>query len=64
MNDDFGHPMLRSMMGNRIWRLMQSDPDEFKRETRAYFARGYPGWTVLKVKYPFVFLRDDRGRKG
>ncbi|PJN56147.1 hypothetical protein PAEVO_28700 [Paenibacillus sp. GM2FR] len=63
MNDEFGQPMLRSLMGNRIWRLMSSDPDEFKRETRAYFSRGYPGWTVMKVKYPIVFLRDDRGHK-
>ncbi|MCI1777694.1 MULTISPECIES: hypothetical protein [Paenibacillus] len=59
-----GKPLMRSMMGERIWRLMSSDPDEFKRETRAYFARGYPGWTVVKVKYPIVYLRDERGRQG
>ncbi|EHB50087.1 hypothetical protein PaelaDRAFT_5634 [Paenibacillus lactis 154] len=59
-----GKPLMRSMMGDRIWSLMQSDPEEFKRETRAYFARGYPGWTVVKVKYPIVYLRDDRGRQG
>ncbi|WP_136604634.1 hypothetical protein [Paenibacillus dokdonensis] len=58
-----GKPLMRSMMGARIWRLMSSDPDEFKREAREYFARGYPGWTVVKVKYPIVFLRDDRGRQ-
>lgn len=56
-------PLMRSMMGDRIWRLMQSDPEAFKRETRAYFARGYPGWTVVRVIYPIVFLRDDRRRK-
>jgi len=59
-----GKPLMRSMMGDRIWSLMQSDPEEFKRETRVYFARGYPGWTVVKVKYPIVYLRDDRGRQG
>ncbi|HAF97512.1 hypothetical protein J2Z18_002126 [Paenibacillus lactis] len=59
-----GKPLMRSMMGERIWSLMQSDPEEFKRETRAYFARGYPGWTVVKVKYPIVYLRDERGRQG
>lgn len=59
-----GKPLMRSMMGDRIWSLMQSDPEEFKRETRAYFARGYPGWAVVKVKYPIVYLRDDRGRQG
>ncbi|MNW37031.1 hypothetical protein D3C74_140620 [compost metagenome] len=64
MNDEFGQPLLKSMMGNRIWRLMQSDPDRFKQETREYFARGYPGWTVVRTKYPIVYLRDDRGRIG
>ncbi|OAB34152.1 hypothetical protein PGLA_24975 [Paenibacillus glacialis] len=54
-------PLMKSMMGDRIWRLMQTDPEEFKRETRAYFALGYPGWSVVRVKYPIVFLRDDRG---
>lgn len=58
-----GEPLMRSMMGDRIWRLMSSDPDEFKRETREYFARGYPGWTVVKVKYPIVYLRDDRNKQ-
>jgi hypothetical protein len=56
-------PLMRSLMANRIWKLMRTDPEEFKRETRAYFARGYPGWTVVRVIYPIVFLRDDRGRK-
>ncbi|RED34699.1 hypothetical protein [Paenibacillus sp. VMFN-D1] len=55
--------LLRSMMGMGIWRLMQSDPEAFKRETRAYFARAYPGWTVVKVKYPMVYLRDDRNKQ-
>ncbi|WP_339294375.1 hypothetical protein MKY82_22235 [Paenibacillus sp. FSL W7-1279] len=59
-----GKPLMRSMMGKRIWSLMQSDPEKFKRETREYFARGYPGWTVVKVKYPIVYLRDDRGNQG
>lgn len=61
---DDQRPLLQSMMGNRIWRLMSSDPEKFKQETRAYFARGYPGWTVVRVKYPIVYLRDDRGREG
>lgn len=39
---------------------MQLDPEAFQRETRAYFARAYPGWTVVRVQYPIVFLRDDR----
>lgn len=56
-------PILRSMMGERIWRLFHTDKAAFQQETVAYFARGYPGWTVVKVKYPFVFLREDRGRR-
>ncbi|WP_059044006.1 hypothetical protein [Paenibacillus rubinfantis] len=59
MIDDQGK-MLQSMMCDRIWRLMKSDPEAFQRETRAYFARAYPGWTVVRVKYPIVYLRDDR----
>jgi hypothetical protein len=57
-------PLLKSMMGAQIWKLMQPSPEEFKRETIAYFEKGYPGWTVVRVKYPFVFLRDDRGPRG
>lgn len=60
MNDEFGQPLLKSMMGDRIWRLMGTDRKAFMRETREYFAGAYPGWTVIRVKYPFVFLRDDR----
>lgn len=61
MNDEFGQSLMQSMMGDRIWKLMRTDPDEFKRETREFFDRGYPGWTVTRVKYPIVYLRDDRG---
>ncbi|OME62255.1 hypothetical protein BSK59_01950 [Paenibacillus odorifer] len=53
-------PMMQSMMGERIWQLMQVDQEEFKRETREYFTRGYPGFTVKRVKYPIVYLQDDR----
>ena len=51
---------MKSMMGAQIWKLMQSDPEGFKIETRAYFALTYPGWSVVRVKYPLVYLRDDR----
>lgn len=61
MNDEFGQPLLKSMMGDRIWRLMRNDRKAFMQETRKYFARAYPGWTVIRVKYPIVYLRDDRG---
>ncbi|OAB40995.1 hypothetical protein PMSD_00440 [Paenibacillus macquariensis subsp. defensor] len=54
-------PLMKSMMGQGIWKLMQTDPEEFKRETRAYFALVYPGFTVKRVKYPIVYLQDDRG---
>ncbi|WP_340398074.1 hypothetical protein NST50_15305 [Paenibacillus sp. FSL E2-0202] len=53
-------PMMQSMMGERIWKLMKVDHEEFKRETKAYFALGYPGFTVKRVKYPIVYLQDDR----
>lgn len=54
-------PLLKSMMGQRIWKLMQTDPEGFKTETRAYFSLIYPGFTVKRVKYPIVYLQDDRG---
>lgn len=57
-----GQPLLRSMIGDRIWRLMESDPALFKQEVREYFARGYPGWSVVRAKYPHIYLRDDRRR--
>lgn len=60
MDDLTGRPLLRSMMGERIWRLFDTDKAAFQRETIAYFERGYPGWFVKKVKYPHVFLEDKR----
>ncbi|MEY8748584.1 hypothetical protein AB9M62_57025 [Bacillales bacterium AN1005] len=55
-----GQPLLRSMIGVRIWQLMDSEPDLFKQEVMDYFARGYPGWMVVRAKYPYIYLRDDR----
>ncbi|WP_337032462.1 hypothetical protein [Paenibacillus illinoisensis] len=60
MDNLTGKPLLRSMMGERIWRLFDTDKAAFQRETIAYFERGYPGWSVKKVKYPHVFLEDKR----
>jgi hypothetical protein len=63
MDDLTGKPLLRSMIGPRIWALFDTDPAAFKREVVAYFARGYPGWTVVKVVEPIIYLRDDRNPK-
>lgn len=60
MDDLAERPFLKSMMGERIWRLYDTDKAAFKRETVAYFARGYPGWKVARVSYPLVYLRDER----
>lgn len=60
--DEFGRPLLQSGVGERIWRLKDTDPDAFRREVREYFARGLPGWTVVRAKHPIIFLRDDRRR--
>lgn len=48
------------MIGDRIWRIKDVDPEAFKREVREYFARGYPGFTPFHAKYPHIYLRDDR----
>lgn len=60
MDDLTGKPLLRSMMGDRIWKLFDTDKAAFQRETVAYFERGYPGWVVKKAKYPHVLLEDKR----
>lgn len=52
--------LMKSMISERIWQLYQTDPDAFRAAVREHFARGYPGWTVVRAKYPFIYLRDDR----
>lgn len=58
-----GKPLLQSGVGERIWALYETDQEAFKREVRAYFERGYPGWTVVKFnpEKRIIWLRDDRG---
>lgn len=60
--DEFGVPLCRSGVGERIWSLYKTDIDTFKREVKAYFALGMPGWTVVKADYRnrIIWLRDDR----
>jgi len=60
--DEFGRPLLRSGVSDRIWALMKTDKAAFMREVKRYFALTYPGWTVVRAKYPDIFLRDDRER--
>lgn len=50
----------KSMIGDRIWLMKDMDPESFKREVKDYFARGNPGFTPIRAKYPFIYLRDDR----
>lgn len=57
----FDKPLTKSGISDRIWRLKDSDPERFKKEVREYFERGYPGFTVVRAKYPNIYLRDDRG---
>ncbi|MBJ6360833.1 hypothetical protein ACFOQM_05910 [Paenibacillus sp. GCM10012307] len=62
--DEYGVPLCRSGVGERIWAFYHSDPERFKAESRAYFALGMPGWTVVKANYQhrIIWLRDDRRR--
>ncbi|UUZ93196.1 hypothetical protein LJK87_49885 [Paenibacillus sp. P25] len=64
MIDEFGNLLCQSGVGERIWRLYNVDQEAFKREIRAYFARGMPGWTPVKISYKqrIVWLRDDRNK--
>jgi hypothetical protein len=59
-------PMLQSCISEQVWHLMNTNPAEFKRRVKDYFARGYPGWTVTTVNYPTrtIYLKDDRIEKG
>lgn len=54
--------IMKSSISKKIWSLKDKAPEEFKRQVREYFARGYPGWTVIRAQYPFIYLRDDRKR--
>lgn len=54
--------LMRSSVNERIWELRKTDPEKFKEEVRAYFARAYPGWVVVRAKYPDIFLRDERSK--
>jgi hypothetical protein len=63
--DDDGVLLTQSGVGERIWALYHTDPAAFRREVKAYFALGYPGWTVRKVSYKsrIIWIRDDRERR-
>lgn len=62
--DEYGFPLCRSNVGERIWSLYHIDSERFKSEVKAYFERGMPGWTVRKANYEYriIWLRDDRRR--
>ncbi|AKG37829.1 hypothetical protein VK70_17465 [Paenibacillus durus ATCC 35681] len=57
-----GERIWTSRIGERIWAL-QHDEEAFKREVREYFARGHPDFSVIRAKYPHIYIRDDRGRQ-
>lgn len=51
---------IQSMIGDRIWKLKDTDQKEFIREVKAYFALGMPGYVVVRAKYPHIFIKKDR----
>ncbi|AFH62243.1 hypothetical protein B2K_16195 [Paenibacillus mucilaginosus K02] len=53
-------PLTKSMINQDLWTLMESEPDRFKQEVKSYFARTYPGFVVVRAKYPLIYLRDER----
>lgn len=58
--------LLKSMISERIWALLEVDPEQFKKEVREYFARGYPGYRVVSAdpKKRIIYLLDERGERG
>lgn len=53
-------PLVKSMVGERIWALKPVDSVAFDQELEAYFERGYPGFRVISYEYPYIFLSDER----
>lgn len=60
MNGPMGERIWTSMISERLWALRSSDPESFKAEVKEYFARGHPGFTVVRAKYPHIYIQDDR----
>ncbi|QWU17352.1 hypothetical protein SAMN04487895_104264 [Paenibacillus sophorae] len=61
--DELGGRVWKSMIGEHIWALMESDQEAFKTAVKEYFARGHPDFTVIRAKYPHIYIRDDRGQQ-
>lgn len=61
MNGPLGERIWKSMIGERLWALRPVDEEAFKREVRDYYARGNPGFRVIKAAYPYIYIQDDRG---
>ncbi|MEC0167414.1 hypothetical protein [Paenibacillus graminis] len=54
-------PVIKSMVGERIWKLKEKDEARFWVELKQYVERGYAGYTVVGAEHPIIYLRDDRG---
>lgn len=54
--------LLQSGVSAEIWKLLETAPEKFKPAVEAYFAKGYPGWKVVKAnpKTRIVWLKDER----
>ncbi|KUP22374.1 hypothetical protein AWJ19_27535 [Paenibacillus sp. DMB5] len=63
MNGPMGERIWKSMIAEHVWQLRSSDPDAFKEAVKAHFARGHPGFTVIRAKYPHIYIQDDRASK-
>jgi hypothetical protein len=50
---------IQSMIGERIWKLKDTDQARFIKEVREYFALGMPGYKVVRAKYPHIFIKKD-----
>ncbi|GGF82979.1 hypothetical protein GCM10010912_30110 [Paenibacillus albidus] len=60
MNGPLGERIWVSMISDRIWALKEQDPEAFKQAVKEHFALGQPGFTVIRAKYPHIFIQDDR----
>jgi len=58
--ETLGKPLTIFGVGDSIWRLAKQDKQEFKRRMEGYVALCMPGYTIVRLEYPNVILRDER----
>jgi hypothetical protein len=56
--DEFGRPLTVFGVGDTIWKLRETDKEAFKARMEGYVALCMPGYMIVKLAYPFVYLQE------